>query len=188
MKFPLCLTHRKQTASFRMVGSMLAIAPLWLMLAAANTSVSAQTNEWSWMGGSNTVDCNLPLGCSELGVYGTLGVHSAGNIPGGRYGEVTWTDKSGNFWLFSGDRAGYGGVGQNDLWEFNPSTNQWTWVSGSNMTDQPGVYGTLGVPAAENIPGARWLGVGWTDKSGNFWEFGGFSLGPNGCEGFLSDL
>ncbi len=36
-------TQRKQTASFRMVGSMLAIAPLWLMLAAANTSAYAQT-------------------------------------------------------------------------------------------------------------------------------------------------
>jgi hypothetical protein len=38
MKFPLCLTQMKQTASFKMVGSLLAIAPLWLMLAAANTS------------------------------------------------------------------------------------------------------------------------------------------------------
>jgi outer membrane protein assembly factor BamB len=44
MKFPLCLTYRKQTASFRMAGSMLAIAPLWLMLAAANTSAYAQTS------------------------------------------------------------------------------------------------------------------------------------------------
>ena len=30
MKFPLCVTHKKQTASFRIVGWMLAIAPLWL--------------------------------------------------------------------------------------------------------------------------------------------------------------
>ncbi|MGC1300590.1 MAG: PQQ-binding-like beta-propeller repeat protein [Alloacidobacterium sp.] len=43
MKFPLCLTQRKQTASFSIAGSMLAIAPLWLMLAAANTSAYAQT-------------------------------------------------------------------------------------------------------------------------------------------------
>jgi uncharacterized repeat protein (TIGR01451 family) len=38
-------TQRKQTASFRMVGSMLAIAPLWLMLAAANTSAYAETSD-----------------------------------------------------------------------------------------------------------------------------------------------
>ncbi|MGC1296454.1 MAG: hypothetical protein WA869_15580, partial [Alloacidobacterium sp.] len=38
-------TQRKQTASFRMTGLMLAIAPLWLMLAAANTSAYAQTSD-----------------------------------------------------------------------------------------------------------------------------------------------
>ena len=39
----ICITNRKQTASFRMAGWMLTIAPLWLMLAAAGTSVQAQT-------------------------------------------------------------------------------------------------------------------------------------------------
>jgi outer membrane protein assembly factor BamB len=43
MKSPICVTNRKQTASFRMVGSMLTIASLWLMLATANTSAYAQT-------------------------------------------------------------------------------------------------------------------------------------------------
>ena len=28
-------------------------------------------------------------------------------------------------------------------------------MSGSNTTSQPGVYGTKGVPAAANVPGAR---------------------------------
>jgi uncharacterized repeat protein (TIGR03803 family) len=41
MKFST--THRKQTASFKIAGSMLAIAPLGLMLALANTSAHAQT-------------------------------------------------------------------------------------------------------------------------------------------------
>ena len=43
MKSPICDTNicasnRKQTASFSIAGLMLAIVPLWLMLAAANTS------------------------------------------------------------------------------------------------------------------------------------------------------
>ena len=47
MKSPICVTNirvtnRKQTASFSIVGLMLAIVPLWLMLA-RNTS-QAQTN------------------------------------------------------------------------------------------------------------------------------------------------
>ena len=41
----ICVTNRKQTASFRIAGLMLAIAPLWLMLAAANTSAHAQTSD-----------------------------------------------------------------------------------------------------------------------------------------------
>ena len=41
----ICVTNRKQTASFRIAGLMLAIAPLWLMLAAANTSAYAQTSD-----------------------------------------------------------------------------------------------------------------------------------------------
>jgi hypothetical protein len=36
MKSPICLINKKQTISFRIVSLMLAIAPLWLMLAAAN--------------------------------------------------------------------------------------------------------------------------------------------------------
>ena len=53
-----------------------------------------------------------------------------------------------------------GNVGNlNDLWEFNPSTKQWTWMGGSstvgNRRGQPGVYGTSGTPAAGNIPGGR---------------------------------
>ena len=42
MKFPM--THKKQTASIRIAGWMLTIAPLWLMLATANTSAHAQTS------------------------------------------------------------------------------------------------------------------------------------------------
>jgi uncharacterized repeat protein (TIGR01451 family) len=42
MKSPISVFNRKQTASFRIVSMMLAFAPLWLMLAAANTS--AQTS------------------------------------------------------------------------------------------------------------------------------------------------
>ena len=39
----ICVTNRRQTASFSIVGSMLAIAPLWPMLAAPNPPGHAQT-------------------------------------------------------------------------------------------------------------------------------------------------
>ena len=45
----ICITsicvNRKQTASFRIAGLMLAIVPLWVILAAVNTSANAQTSD-----------------------------------------------------------------------------------------------------------------------------------------------
>ena len=40
----ICATNRKQTASFSIAGLMLAIAPLWLMLATASTSQAQTTS------------------------------------------------------------------------------------------------------------------------------------------------
>jgi hypothetical protein len=34
----ICVTNKRQTASFSIAGLVLAIAPLWLMLSVANTS------------------------------------------------------------------------------------------------------------------------------------------------------
>jgi len=136
------------------------------------------TNQWAWMSGSSTVPSTCITGtetCGQTGVYGTLGVPAAGNVPGGRFGAVSWTDNSGHLWLFGGlghdSNGNYGDL--NDLWEFNPSTNQWAWMGGSSTDNQSGVYGTLGTPAAGNVPGGREYAVSWTDGSGNFWLFGG---------------
>jgi N-acetylneuraminic acid mutarotase len=124
------------------------------------------TNMWTWVSGSSAVQA--------AGVYGTQGVASVGNVPGARYWAVSWTDSSGNLWLFSGN------VVQNDLWEFSPTTNMWTWMSGSSTSGPTGVYGILGVPAASNVPGERGGAISWTDKSGYLWLFGGTGLvGPD---------
>jgi hypothetical protein len=42
-----------------------------------------------------------------------------------------------------------------DLWEY--SNSQWTWITGSKMINQNGMYATQGMLAAGNIPGARSL-------------------------------
>jgi hypothetical protein len=142
--------------------------------------------EWAWMGGSSTIN--------QSGTYSTLpGTPGAAYIPGGRYGASSWTDSSGNFWLFGG--SGYYGASNlgnlNDLWEFNSSLGQygqWAWMGGSSTGNQSGVYGTLGMPASGNIPGARDGAVSWTDSSGNFWLFGGGGYDANGNDGELNDL
>jgi Tfp pilus tip-associated adhesin PilY1 len=61
--------------------------------------VTAQTGTntpWTFVKG----DTAIPL----LPSYGTKGVPSALNQPGGRTGFVTGKDKKGNFWLFGGYR------------------------------------------------------------------------------------
>ncbi len=68
----------------------------------------------------------------------------------------------------------------------------WVWMSGSSAVgsngSQPGVYGTLGTPAAGNIPGGRTMASSWTDSNGNFWLFGGFGDDANDTAGYLNDL
>lgn len=141
--------------------------------------------EWTWMSGSNTA--------SQVGVYGTLGTPSAGNVPGDRASASSWTDQSGNLWLFGGSIVNAaGGLSYfNDLWEFNPSlgsNGQWAWISGSSDGNEAAVYGTLGTPSAGSVPGGRYGAESWTDSSGNFWLFGGYSYNGNGGAGWLDDL
>jgi len=137
-------------------------------------------NEWTWVAGSKTAN--------TAGSYGMLGASNGQqNFPGGRQEAMSWIDKSGNFWLFGGfdlDSAGSPDA-LNDLWEFKAGV--WTWMSGANVVNQKGVYGTLGVGAAANVPGARWDSAAWTDHNGNLWLFGGQGYDSTG-NGSLADL
>ena len=147
------------------------------------------TNQWTWMGGSNLVGCT---NCYPSSVFGTQGMPSAGNTPGGRQNPAAWTDSGGNVWLFGGYifPATGGAIELNDLWEFSLTTNLWAWMGGNKLApgNQPGVYGTLGTPAATNIPGGRDSSVYWTDKNGNLWLFGGYGFNAGSGEGSLADL
>jgi hypothetical protein len=142
--------------------------------------------QWAWVGGPNQ---SYPTGIDLTGIYGTEGQAAASNIPGSRDSAVSWMDAQGNLWMFGGE--GYGSTNQgselNDLWKY--STGEWTWVGGSNVANQLGSYGTLGTPAAGNIPGGRFGAVSWTDASGNMWLLGGVGADSvNTGHGYLNDL
>ena len=165
----------------------------------------SRLHQWAWMGGSSKIDMNpLP------GVYGVRGTAAPGNLPGARSGGYSWTDNSGNLWLFGGD--GYDSTTitarLGDLWQYSTSTHLWTWMGGpttflkvigaggvpqnclpgSIACSVPGVYGTLGAPAADNAPGARLYAGRWTDKAGGVWIFGGWGVDSVGTWGFLNDF
>ena len=97
--------------------------------------------------------------------------------PSGRSGVVVWTDNSGNHYLF-------GGINQvlinniptfnnyQDLWKLTVSSNIATWI---NLTPSDTTL---------SWPSARSESVGWTDKDGNNYLFGGYE----GNSGYDRDL
>lgn len=170
---------------------------LWMYTPPSGTS---RSGTWTWVGGSSDLTCvTYSLNCVQgEGVYGVQGTASAANVPGVRYGGSTWVDPNGDFWLFGGAGIDGSGAGAllNDLWKFDPVARQWTWMNGpatasgnrSGGEGNAGVYGTLGVAAAANVPGARYDATHWTDTQGNLWLFGGTGIDGGDFGATLNDL
>ena len=135
---------------------------------------------WTWVSGADARN--------QSGVYGTRGLADPANIPGARSNAISWVDNSDTLWLFGG--YGYDSAGSpgrlNDLWKFDGT--HWTWVSGSDVVDQPGVYGTRGLADPANIPGARSNAISWVDNSDTLWLFGGYGYDSAGSLSSLNDL
>lgn len=146
------------------------------------------------MSGSDTA------GSGQQGIYGTQGIPASDNVPGSRTDAVGWADADGNLWLFGGQgNDSTGGVTcstnggpclLNDLWKY--SNGEWTWMGGSSLSNEPGTYGTQGIAAPGNIPGARWMAVNWIDGAGDVWLFGGqgfdSTTGTSTVYGVLNDF
>jgi hypothetical protein len=120
-------------------------------------------NDWTWISGDSAV--------SDLPVHGQQGIADTANKPGSRIVSTAWQDDAGNFWLFGGESNG---LTYNDLWKFDVLTGLWTWVSGSSLPMQDGIYGAQCAESSGSIPGSRSrISCTWVDDCGNFWLFGG---------------
>jgi len=143
------------------------------------------TTYWIWMKGA--------IVTNQHGTYGTIGVAGPANTPGARQYTVSWIDAAGALWLFGGegyDASGVGGLGYrlNDLWKYDPTTTNWTWMKGANSNNQSGTYGTQGSANPANTPGARLGMVSWIDAAGALWLFGGYGYLASEDQGYLNDL
>jgi hypothetical protein len=162
-------------------------------------------NDWTWIDGGKVA------GVAGNPVYGSFPTTAPTtipnpftNTPGARYGAVGWTDKYGSLFLFGGDGFELSGkVGgpdtlnapMNDMWVCDMSWGdfcQWQLVGGYDptpvATTPPTTVGAEIIAAAQSGyglggPAPRLGATAWTDKSGNFWLFGGSDGGH-----FLSDL
>src|SRR6185295_6203677 len=63
----------------------------------------------------------------------------------------------------------------NDLWKYDMSSGEWTWMSGSNQIDDPGYELPLCI-LSSGYPSGRFEARScWKDLHGNFWLYGGYN-------------
>ena len=130
------------------------------------------TNEWTWMKG--------PAVRSDTGSYTTMGIELPTNNPHSRQeASTSWTDDNNNLWMFGGSVGNLPILMRTlgDMWKFDIATNNWAWMKGSTAINSPPSYGTRGVAAANNEPGARQAYSAWKDCNGDLWFMGGKSQG-----------
>ena len=77
---------------------------------------------WVWIKGDSVLN--------SAGNYGTMGVPSPNNSPPASYARAYWTDTAYNLWLYGpGYDFGTDPIGASDLWQFNSTTQLWTYVA-----------------------------------------------------------
>jgi ELWxxDGT repeat protein len=132
------------------------------------------SNNWKFLKGSSGI--LIPEN------YGTQSVPASSNMPGARFWHVMWSLNN-VVYMFGGQTGGY----KNDLWKYDPATNNWTWLKGSTGSNVPGVYGTKAVAAPANNPGAR-IQAGGCVYNNKLYLFGGEGYNSGSTRGLLNDL
>jgi hypothetical protein len=111
-----------------------------------------QTDEWTWVSGSDATNTEPVFGTFRNGDFTTY--------PGARFESYSWYDPAnGKLWLYGGGTPGTGANWRNDLWSYDLQSGIWTWMAGStnkNVTRQ----GT-NIPSPTSTPGARSTGASW---------------------------
>jgi len=129
------------------------------------------TNQWFYVNGNTTL--NAPS------------IYSKGGFPGSRSGH-TLTAVDNDLILFAGTSQS-SGVLNNDLWQYVPATNQFTFLLGDTSPNMPGTYATDGTGA----PGARYIHSFSRLSNYSCLLFAGYGYGstsgPDGI-GYLNDL
>ncbi len=113
---------------------------------------------WKFIGGSDTTDVPATYTGNDP-------------TPGGIRGSQVWQFPNGTVWLFGGVSNENKTV--NDIWEWEPTSHQWKWLSGSQGEHSSGHRGAKGEPNVGNILGSRAYGSTAIDSQGSLWLFGG---------------
>jgi PKD repeat protein len=129
------------------------------------------TNEWTWVRGT---------GYNSQPAYGVKGVPAATNNPGARIVYSHWTDDNGNFWMMNGATVWAWAEDRNDVWRYNPVTNEWTWMAGTSIADDAGNYFSMCDLNSTNNPGGRSEDKStFRDHNNKVWSFAGTTSANN---------
>lgn len=118
------------------------------------------SNAWSFRGGSGNL-------IEQTGDY-----TGSTPKPGSKYSAAAFKGTDGSFWMYGGLR-GDGSItnplgATDDLWKFNPVTEQWTVVNGNGDVNKPVNYNFT-----NGNPGSRIGAAAWMDHRGSIKLFGG---------------
>jgi len=173
----ICVTNRKQTASFSIAGLLLAIAPLWLMLAAAGTSVQAQTTpssaDWTQFHRDNMQRWNP---------YETvLGVNNVGSL------QLKWKNPIGGNYDYDSGYPGsspavangvvYVGSTGGNLYALNASTGATLWSSTAGFWNpSPAIVDGVLYTVAGDVPSCPGLSPPGSNNCSGIARIYAFSL------------
>eukprot|EP00158_Paraphelidium_tribonemae_P007708 Partr_v1_DN28337_c0_g1_i1_m79233 putative Inherit from NOG: hedgehog protein len=129
-----------------------------------------ETLVWAWVSGTTAAD-GPP-------VYGIKGQGDVSNVPGGRHGTIScYHEKSGLFLVYGGAAvdSNFNADYMSDLWGYNPTSKEWTWIAGSSVIMTPPVFSV-----GSQLAGAQQFSAITVDQlSGTVYMFGGDGYNPN---------
>jgi Galactose oxidase, central domain len=154
-----------------------------------NIVVDCGHGDWTWITGSSSSNAaglsNNPPTIPAPPTQDT-------NSPGARNDQITWTDPSGNLWMFSGFGFSFDNTIKiqplylDELWMFKGAPDYNCLANG--CLPRPGNGWVLVKPVGA-APDARTGATAWTDASGKLWLFGGQDgEGGNVPLGLVNDL
>ncbi|MDQ3232510.1 MAG: hypothetical protein M3Q07_11865, partial [Pseudobdellovibrionaceae bacterium] len=117
---------------------------------------------WAFLAGDNSI--NVP---------------GSASLPPSRRSGMSWTDASGQFWIFGGFgfplnvSQGPASGFLNDMWSFDPMSQTWTRRGGSDFAEGQGRGGLRGVSSIHIWPPARASSAFWQSPDGKFWLYAG---------------
>ena len=134
---------------------------------------------WAWIAGNDVDD--------YLGNFSTYREYEFYNRPPAKSGCSMW---AGIYYDIIYVFGGYdpSSSHRNDLWAYSLDLDNWAWVSGSNLTDLSGVYGSIGDEHASYYPGSRAGMSSWITEDGYMWIFGGYGRDSVSTLSYLNDL